>query len=168
MLPCVSAESTARQVKQTSAAAALAAPQEGQIIALASLAPSPAARYAVGMAASMSYVRLGRSGVQVSRLCLGCMSYGDPGWRPWVLDEEAARPHFRKALDLGINFFDTADMYSRGRSEEVTGRMLKEMASRHDYVLATKVFFPAEKKGPNREGLSRKHILEACDASLRR
>jgi 1-deoxyxylulose-5-phosphate synthase len=120
------------------------------------------------MAASMSYVRLGRSGVQVSRLCLGCMSYGDPGWRPWVLDEEAARPHFRKALDLGINFFDTADMYSRGRSEEVTGRMLKEMASRHDYVLATKVFFPAEKKGPNREGLSRKHIIEACEASLRR
>jgi len=108
----------------------------------------------------MSYVRLGRTGLKVSRLCLGCMSYGDPGWRPWVLDEEASRPHFRKALDLGINFFDTA--------EEVTGRMLKEMASRHDYVLATKVFFPAEKKGPNREGLSRKHILEACDASLRR
>ena len=96
------------------------------------------------------------------------MSYGDPGWRPWVLDEEASRPHFRKALDLGINFFDTADMYSRGRSEEVTGRMLKEMASRHDYVLATKVFFAAEAKGPNRVGLSRKHILEACDASLRR
>src|ERR1700694_4502119 len=144
MLPCVSADRTARQVKQTSAAAALAAPQEGQIIAHASLVPSPAARYAEAMAtSSMSYVRLGRTGLEVSRLCLGCMSYGDPGWRPWVLDEEAARPHFRKALELGINFFDTADMYSRGRSEEVTGRMLQEMASRHDYVLATKVFFPA-------------------------
>ena len=116
----------------------------------------------------MKYARLGRTGLEVSRLCLGCMSYGDPGWRPWVLDEEASRTHFRRALDLGINFFDTADMYSRGRSEEVTGRMLREMASRHDYVLATKVYFPAEKKGPNREGLSRKHILEACDASLRR
>jgi len=116
----------------------------------------------------MKYARLGRAGLEVSRLCLGCMSYGDPGWRPWVLDEEASRTHFRRALDLGINFFDTADMYSRGRSEEVTGRMLREMASRHDYVLATKVYFPAEKKGPNREGLSRKHILEACDASLRR
>jgi len=116
----------------------------------------------------MNYVHLGRTGLKVSRLCLGCMSYGDPGWRPWVLDEEASRPHFRKALEQGINFFDTADMYSRGRSEEVTGRMLGEMAARHDYVLATKVFFPAEKKGPNREGLSRKHILEACDASLRR
>jgi len=123
------------------------------------------------MAASpttMSYVRLGRSGLKVSRLCLGCMSYGDPGWRPWVLDEEAARPFFRRALDLGINFFDTADMYSRGRSEEVTGRLLREMAPRHDYVLATKLFFPVEKKGPNRSGLSRKHVLEACDASLRR
>jgi aryl-alcohol dehydrogenase-like predicted oxidoreductase len=96
------------------------------------------------------------------------MSYGDAGWRPWVLDEDAARPHFRKALDLGINFFDTADTYSRGRSEEVTGRLLGEMASRHDYVLATKVYFPVEKRGRNREGLSRKHILEACDASLRR
>jgi len=115
----------------------------------------------------MSYVRLGRTGLKVSRLCLGCMSYGDPGWRPWVLDEEASRPHFRKALDLGINFFDTADMYSLGRSEEVTGRMLKEMSSRHDYVLATKVFNPVE-KGVNRQGLSRKHVLEACDASLRR
>jgi aryl-alcohol dehydrogenase-like predicted oxidoreductase len=120
------------------------------------------------MLGNMDYVRLGRSGLKVSRLCLGCMSYGDPGWRPWVLDEEASRPHLRKALELGINFFDTADMYSRGRSEEVTGRMLKEMASRHDYVLATKVFFAVDAKGPNRVGLSRKHILEACDASLRR
>ena len=95
------------------------------------------------------------------------MSYGDPGWRPWILDADAARPHFRRAIDLGINFFDTADMYSLGKSEEVTGRLLGEMASRHDYVLATKVFFPVE-KGPNRGGLSRKHILAACDDSLRR
>jgi 1-deoxyxylulose-5-phosphate synthase len=115
----------------------------------------------------MKFTHLGRTGLEVSRLCLGCMSYGDPGWRPWVLDEAAARPHFRKAFDLGINFFDTADMYSRGKSEEVTGRMLREHGSRHDYVLATKVFFPVE-KGPNRSGLSRKHVLEACDASLRR
>ena len=115
----------------------------------------------------MQYVRLGRTGLEVSRLALGCMSYGDAAWRPWILDEAAARPHFRRALDLGINFFDTADMYSKGRSEEVTGRLLGEMAGRHDYVLATKVFFPVE-KGPNRSGLSRKHILAACDDSLRR
>ena len=95
------------------------------------------------------------------------MSYGDPAWRPWILDEAAARPHFRRALDLGINFFDTADMYSKGRSEEVTGRLLAGMVGRHDYVLATKVFFPVE-KGPNRSGLSRKHILAACEDSLRR
>jgi 1-deoxyxylulose-5-phosphate synthase len=115
----------------------------------------------------MEYVRLGRTGLEVSRLALGCMSYGDPAWRPWILGEESARPHFRRALDLGINFFDTADMYSKGGSEEVTGRLLREMAGRHDYVLATKVFFPLQ-KGPNRSGLSRKHILEACEASLRR
>src|SRR2546427_6639539 len=115
----------------------------------------------------MESAPLGRTGLEVSRLALGCMSYGDPGWRPWILGEEAARPHFRRALDLGINFFDTADMYSKGGSEEVTGRLLGEMAGRHDYVLATKVFFPVE-KGPNRSGLSRKHILAACDDSLRR
>jgi aryl-alcohol dehydrogenase-like predicted oxidoreductase len=115
----------------------------------------------------MKYERLGTTGIRVSRICLGCMSYGDPQWRPWVLDEERARPHFRKALDLGINFFDTADMYSKGRSEEITGKLLGEMASRHDYVLASKVYFPVA-EGPNRGGLSRKHILQACDASLRR
>ncbi len=115
----------------------------------------------------MEHVRLGRSGLKVSRLALGCMTYGDPAWRPWILDEAAARPHFRAAFELGINFFDTADMYSRGRSEEVTGKLLKEMAKRDDYVLATKVFFPVE-KGPNRSGLSRKHVLAACEASLKR
>jgi 1-deoxyxylulose-5-phosphate synthase len=116
----------------------------------------------------MRYARLGRTGLEVSRLALGCMTYGDPAWRPWILDEAQARPHVAAALEAGINFFDTADMYSRGRSEEVIGRLLKEMAaSRDDYVLATKVYFPVA-KGPNRSGLSRKHILAACDASLRR
>ena len=116
----------------------------------------------------MEIVRLGGSGLKVSRLALGCMSYGDPAWRPWILDEAAARPHFRRAYDLGINFFDTADMYSLGRSEEVTGRLLRELGvGRDDYVLATKVFFPVD-KGANRSGLSRKHVLAACDASLKR
>ncbi len=115
----------------------------------------------------MKTVRLGATGLEVSRLSLGCMTYGDPNWRSWILDEQAARDHFRKALDLGINFFDTANMYSRGVSEEVTGKLLREMASREDYVLASKVYFPVA-KGPNRGGLSRKHILAACDASLQR
>ena len=115
----------------------------------------------------MKTVRLGTTGLEVSRLSLGCMTYGDPNWRSWILEEEAARDHFRKALDLGINFFDTANMYSRGVSEEVTGKLLREMASREDYVLASKVYFPVA-KGPNRGGLSRKHILAACDASLQR
>ena len=111
--------------------------------------------------------RLGSTGLEVSRLCLGCMTYGDPGWRSWILDETAARAHFRRALDLGINFFDTADMYSRGVSEEITGKLLREMARREDYIVASKVFFPVE-SGPNRSGLSRKHLLAACDDSLRR
>lgn len=116
----------------------------------------------------MKTTRLGATGLEISRLCLGCMTYGDPAWRSWILDEDAARTHFRKALDLGVNFFDTADMYSRGASETVTGKLLREMAPhREDYVLASKVFFPVE-RGPNRRGLSRKHILAACDASLRR
>ncbi|MBD3161058.1 MAG: aldo/keto reductase, partial [Candidatus Eisenbacteria bacterium] len=115
----------------------------------------------------MHYAHLGRTGLQVSRIGFGCMTYGDPQWRPWTLDEEAARPHFRAAIEGGINFFDTADMYSNGRSEEVTGRILREHLAREDYVLATKVYFPTG-KGPNRGGLSRKHVLSACDASLRR
>lgn len=117
--------------------------------------------------AAMDTIKLGRSGLEVSRICLGCMSYGDPAWRPWVLDEEAARPFFVRALELGINFFDTADMYSRGRSEEVTGRALRELARRDEVVIATKVFFPVG-KGPNQGGLGRKHVLSAIDASLRR
>ena len=115
----------------------------------------------------MNYTRLGRTGLTVSRLCLGCMSYGDPQWRPWVLDEEAARPFFRKAIESGINFFDTANMYSLGVSEEVTGRALREYGKLDEIVLATKVFFPMSDR-PNRSGLSRKNIVQACEASLRR
>jgi aryl-alcohol dehydrogenase-like predicted oxidoreductase len=95
------------------------------------------------------------------------MSYGSSKWRPWVLDEAEARPFYRKALDLGITFFDTADMYSKGVSEEVTGRALREMANMDEIVLATKVNFPMG-DGPNMKGLSRKHIVQGCEASLRR
>src|SRR6185295_7397419 len=115
----------------------------------------------------MQYTLLGRTGVTVSRLCLGCMSYGDPKWRPWVLDEAASQPFFRKAVEAGINFFDTADMYSLGVSEEITGRALKDFARRDEIVLATKVFHPMNDK-PNQGGLSRKHILASADDSLRR
>ncbi len=116
----------------------------------------------------MQYARLGSSGLTVSRLCLGCMSYGDPAWRPWVLDEAASRPFFRRAIELGITFFDTADMYSLGRSEEVTGRLLKEYGRLEELVIATKVFFDMGSGAPNMGGLSRKHVVQACDASLRR
>ena len=105
--------------------------------------------------------------MKVSRLCLGCMSYGAPSWRSWVLDEAASAPFFRRAVEAGINFFDTADIYSLGASEEVTGRWLREYANRDEVVIATKVFFPANDR-PNMGGLSRKHIQQACDASLRR
>lgn len=115
----------------------------------------------------MKTVKLGKSGLEVSRLCLGCMTYGDPGWRPWILEEKEARAHFARALELGFNFFDTADMYSNGVSEEVTGKALKELAHREDYVLATKCFYPMPDR-PNRKGLSRKHVLASCDASLKR
>jgi 1-deoxyxylulose-5-phosphate synthase len=115
----------------------------------------------------VEYVRLGSSGLKVSRLCLGTMTYGAPAWRPWVLPEEASRPFFRQALESGINFFDTADMYSDGASEEVTGRALKDFARREDVVIATKVFHPMG-PGVNDRGLSRKHIFQAIDASLSR
>jgi 1-deoxyxylulose-5-phosphate synthase len=115
----------------------------------------------------MDYVRLGATGVTVSRICLGCMSYGSPEWRPWVLDGDAALPFFRRAIEAGINFFDTADVYSLGASEEVTGRALREYARREEVVLATKVFNRMG-PGPNMGGLSRKHIVQACEASLRR
>jgi len=115
----------------------------------------------------MEYTRLGKSGVKVSRLCLGCMTYGSSKWRDWILDEDQSRPFIRRALELGINFFDTADMYSVGASEEVVGRALRDFAQRDKVVLATKVF-NAMGDGPNERGLSRKHIMEAIDASLRR
>ncbi|HZO82882.1 MAG TPA: aldo/keto reductase [Candidatus Binataceae bacterium] len=115
----------------------------------------------------MEYVKLGKTGLSVSRICLGCMSYGDKRWREWVITGDEAREHFAAALEAGVNFFDTADVYSGGVSEEITGRWLGEMAARDDVVIATKVHGPMG-PGPNRRGLSRKHILEACDASLRR
>ena len=115
----------------------------------------------------MQYVSLGRSGLKVSRICLGMMTYGTSKWRPWVLDEEAARPFVQRALELGINFFDTANMYSLGVSEEVTGRALRDFATRDRVVLATKVFYPLD-DDPNGRGLSRKHIMAAVDGSLRR
>lgn len=115
----------------------------------------------------MNYVNLGKSGLKVSRICLGMMSYGTPRWRPWVLDEEAGRPIIERAVELGVNFFDTADMYSQGVSERITGRALKDFARRDEVVIATKVYFPQADR-PNRGGLSRKHIFDACEASLRR
>ena len=115
----------------------------------------------------MNYVRLGATGLKVSRLCLGTMTYGTPTWRPWVLDESASRPFFKRAIEAGINFFDTADMYSLGVSEEVLGRVLKEYSRRDDVVIATKVFYPVT-EGPNERGLSRRHIFDAIDRSLRR
>jgi aryl-alcohol dehydrogenase-like predicted oxidoreductase len=116
----------------------------------------------------MDYVNLGRCGLTVSRICLGCMTYGSSQWRPWVLDRDAALPFFRRAWELGINFFDTADMYSDGASEEVLGFALRELAiPREQVVVATKVYNPM---GPtaNEKGLSRKHILHSIDASLKR
>lgn len=117
----------------------------------------------------MKHVRLGRTGLQVSRLCLGCMSYGDParGRHPWSLPEEASRPFIKKALDAGINFFDTANVYSDGSSEEIVGRALADYAGRDDYVIATKVQ-GAMRPGPNGHGLSRKAILSEIDHSLKR
>jgi aryl-alcohol dehydrogenase (NADP+) len=115
----------------------------------------------------LNYVRLGTSGLQVSRICLGTMTFGAPSWRPWVMDESASRPFIRHALEHGINFFDTADAYSRGLSEEVVGRALKDFTTRDQVVVATKVFYPMSDR-PNDRGLSRKHLMQAIDDSLRR
>jgi aryl-alcohol dehydrogenase-like predicted oxidoreductase len=115
----------------------------------------------------VEYVRLGSTGLKVSRICLGTMTYGTSQWRPWVLDEGDSRPFLKRALDHGINFFDTADMYSRGMSEEVVGRALKEWSTRASTVSATKVYYPMG-DGPNDRGLSRRHLFDAIDASLRR
>jgi aryl-alcohol dehydrogenase-like predicted oxidoreductase len=116
----------------------------------------------------MQYIRFGATGFKVSRICLGCMTYGRPNERwPWALDEEQSRPFIKRALELGINFFDTANVYSNGASEEVLGRALRDFAPRDAVVIATKVH-GAMGPGPNEAGLSRKHILSAIDASLRR
>ena len=114
----------------------------------------------------MEQTRLGHTGLKVSRICLGTMTYGDPAWRDWVLTEDKSRPFIQRALEAGITFFDTADIYSNGASEQVVGKALKDFAAkREDYVLATKVFFPVDGK---HGGLSRKHILHAIDDSLKR
>jgi aryl-alcohol dehydrogenase-like predicted oxidoreductase len=116
----------------------------------------------------VEFVPLGNSGLGVSRLCLGCMSYGSSQARPWILDEEEALPFYRKAIDAGINFFDTADLYSQGKSEEVTGRALQKLGvPREQIVIATKVFYPTGST-PNEQGTAKKHVRHAIDASLRR
>jgi aryl-alcohol dehydrogenase-like predicted oxidoreductase len=116
----------------------------------------------------MEYTRLGASGLKVSRIALGCMSFGDPSkGRPWTLDDEGAEPVFRQAVELGITFWDTANVYSQGTSEEITGRALRKYTRREEVVLATKVFWPMH-QGPGGGGLSRKAILEQADASLAR
>jgi 1-deoxyxylulose-5-phosphate synthase len=116
----------------------------------------------------MEYTRLGSTGMQVSRICLGMMSYGSPSWRKWILDIDASRPLVRGAVEAGVTFFDTADSYSLGVGEEVTGTLLREFFPRRDdYVLATKVFFPMSDR-PGDRGLSRKHVLASIDASLKR
>jgi 1-deoxyxylulose-5-phosphate synthase len=117
----------------------------------------------------MKYVKLGRTGLDVSRLCLGCMSYGDSGkgTHTWTLDEESSRPFIRRAIELGVNFFDTANAYSGGTSEEILGRALADFANRDEVVIATKVYSPM-RRGPNGFGLSRKVIMSEIDNSLRR
>src|SRR3989337_2654292 len=116
----------------------------------------------------MQYVQLGRSGIKVSRLCLGMMSYGSKKWRDWVLEEEEAKPFMKRALDAGINFFDTADIYSLGESEKVLGNLLKHFGvQRETVIVATKVFNPMSEE-VNDRGLSRKHIMDSIDRSLQR
>src|SRR6202521_2645296 len=115
----------------------------------------------------MQYTNLGGTGLSVSRVCLGMMSFGNESERPWVLDEDAARPIVEGAVEDGVTFFDTADTFSGGASEVATGRLVSKLLSRDEAVIATKVFMPLT-PGENRRGLSRKHILSAIDASLRR
>ena len=129
----------------------------------------------------MQYVRFGNTGLKVSRICLGMMTYGTPQWRPWVMDEAASMPVVKHAVDLGLNFFDTADMYSAGESEVLTGKFLKAFCKREEVVVATKLYHPVEltfkggnstaakpERRPNMDGLSRKRIFHAVDASLKR
>jgi aryl-alcohol dehydrogenase-like predicted oxidoreductase len=115
----------------------------------------------------MQYTRLGGTGLKVSRICLGMMTYGTREWRDWVLPEEQSRPFIQRALEMGINFFDTADVYSLGESEQILGRAIRDFIRRQDVVIATKVYFPLGKT-PNSEGLSRLHIMQSIDDSLRR
>jgi len=123
----------------------------------------------MGQSCAMQYTNLGKTGLKVSRLCIGCMSWGIPGqaFHPWVMDEEAGRKIMRRAIEAGVNFFDTANLYGRGASEEITGRALKDFGRRDEIVLATKAF-GAWGKGPNQGGLSRKALMQAVDDSLRR
>jgi 1-deoxyxylulose-5-phosphate synthase len=116
----------------------------------------------------MEYVNLGSTGLKVSRICLGTMTYGSKKWREWVLEEEEGRPFIKRALELGINFFDTADMYSLGVSEEILGRALKDFGPARDRVMIATKVFNAMGDDPNQRGLSRKHIMHAIDDSLRR
>src|SRR5438552_73722 len=116
----------------------------------------------------MEYVNLGSTGLKVSRICLGTMTYGSKKWREWVLEEEQARPLIRQAIEAGINFFDTADMYSLGASEEILGRALKDFGPARDRVVIGSKVFNAMGDDPNQRGLSRKHIFHAIDDSLRR
>jgi aryl-alcohol dehydrogenase-like predicted oxidoreductase len=118
----------------------------------------------------MDYVRFGNTGLRVSRICLGCMSYGDSalGSHSWAMDEAAAQPFYRKAFELGINFFDTANAYSQGTSEEILGRAIRAHGRRDRMVIATKLFFPLDRYDPNSRGLSRKSIFRELDASLKR
>ncbi len=115
----------------------------------------------------MEYVRLGNTGLKVSRLCFGTMTYGAKSWREWVLEEHDSKPFYRRAWEAGINFYDTANMYSLGVSEEITGRALRDLGRRDEQVIATKVYNPMN-NGPLGKGLSRKHIMDQVDASLRR
>jgi aryl-alcohol dehydrogenase (NADP+) len=115
----------------------------------------------------MKYLNLGHTGLKVSRLCLGCMTYGSTKWREWVLEEEASRPFIQKSLEAGINFFDTANVYSDGVSEEILGRAIRDMAKRDEVVIATKLFNPM-RPDPNGRGLSRKAIMTEIDHSLKR
>jgi len=115
----------------------------------------------------MQTTLLGNTGLTVSKICFGCMTYGDPSWRSWVLNESDAEPFFKRAVEAGINFFDTANMYSLGRSEEITGKLLRKYANLEETVIATKVHFPMSDR-PNMSGLSRKNIQQACEASLKR
>ncbi len=116
----------------------------------------------------MQYVRFGATGMKVSRLCFGCMTYGSKKWREWVMNEDEAKPFFKAAFEAGINFYDTADMYSLGASEEVLGRAVKEFAARREEVVVATKVFNAMGDAPNLKGLSRKHIMEGIDASLKR